>query len=590
MKRLFLMLVLITLILGLNAQAKRIVLFDLEKSDNGASSIYGAMVKTDLPGMFAQSGQYTLVDAKEVSKALKKTAFKAPSEMSKDDLVSFAGQYQADLVMRGTLSSVSNTQFKLVMVVVSTKTNTMKRFTVELPISASDRATALNTNLLPQINDMAGGELDREFGVCERDFAGKNFDAAETGLVKYLAMDPNRARAYYLLGKIRAQKQDNTQAITDFNNGLKVAPNDTDLLSELADAYKADGQPDNAVAALQKLAALNPTDAAPWLRIASIYNDAGDKDKTLEALRGAVAKSPDNNRIRLVFANQLYESQLYDEALPQYERCAEAFPENETIDKRLGVCYERTGKFNEAIARYSSSLQNNPNDAKILAKRAGVYLQAARNATSAEDAVAKADASVKDYQTLLAKDANNANLILAMSDAALTAAAACERIKDDARQKSYMDQGIQAIQNALRIAPENARVHLKLAALYYDQKKYADAQKSAETSIQKDPAIIEAYILMSRIYQNYGIDKYNLYVDLDRQYQNSSAVGSKIDALRDQRKFAKRDANDLFQKAAGYLDTAKGKTDDSETLKEIQRSRDTLSQYIKQTQPDFFDK
>jgi tetratricopeptide (TPR) repeat protein len=590
MKRVVITLAIIVMVMSLFAQQKKVVLLDIEKYDSGATSVANALTKTDLPAMFNQSGQYSLVDGKEVSKAFKKSGFKLPSEMARDDMKNFGAGFDTDLVVRGSVTTISNTQFKLTFEALSVKTMNMKRFMVDLPINSTDRLNTLNTELLPKINDMAGGELDREFGVCERDFAANNIDAAEAGLVRYISIDPNRAKAYLLLGRTRVQKGKYDLAITDFTNGLKVAPNDIDLLNDIANAYNNQGRRDEAVAALERLADLQPSDATPWLRIASIYNEAGDKDKTLEALRGALQKSPDNARIRLVLANQLYDAQLYDEALPEYERCADSFPDDETIDKRLGTCYEKTGKYDDAIARYNTALQNNPNDTRTLAKRAGVYLQAAHNAKTSEESMQKAEASALDYHTLLTKDANNTAYILAMSDAYLTAAAAAERLKDAAKNKQNTDAGIKALQDALRIAPENAKVHLRLASLYYDQGKAGDAQRSAETAIQKDPALVEAYFLMSRIYQNMGIDKYNQYVDLDSRYQNSSEVGSKLDALRNQRSATKREANALFQKAAGYIDTAKTKTTDADYQRDLQRARETLSQYIHQTEKDFFDK
>jgi len=77
------------------------------------------------------------------------------------------------------------------------------------------------------------------------------------------------------------------QALKDFNEGLKLKPNDPALLDYRGTVYRCKGQNEKAIQDFNKAMEIDPKFARAYRNRAMVYFDKGDFDKSLEDLKKA---------------------------------------------------------------------------------------------------------------------------------------------------------------------------------------------------------------------------------------------------------------------------------------------------------------
>src|SRR4029453_234557 len=90
--------------------------------------------------------------------------------------------------------------------------------------------------------------------------AGK-VDEAEAAYKAILEKAPNVAEVYQNLGQLYLAKKDSPAAETAFLKGLEIRPDSSDIATLLARTYQESGQPDKAMALLEKAAGGHPPGA-----------------------------------------------------------------------------------------------------------------------------------------------------------------------------------------------------------------------------------------------------------------------------------------------------------------------------------------
>jgi transitional endoplasmic reticulum ATPase len=102
----------------------------------------------------------------------------------------------------------------------------------------------------------------------------------------------------------------------------------------------------------------------------------------LNALRTAVQSDPANVPLRKHFADLLFETGEFTEAVEHYRRALDAAPQDEGLRLRLAAAYERLGKAEVALAVLADLLRLNPAPPFLLAA-AHIYLDAGAAADAA---------------------------------------------------------------------------------------------------------------------------------------------------------------------------------------------------------------
>jgi tetratricopeptide (TPR) repeat protein len=197
-------------------------------------------------------------------------------------------------------------------------------------------------NTVAQAQEAAGGAeaaaLRGAFlKAIELQAAGK-LDEAEAAYKAILEKSPDVPEAYQNLGSLYLTKKDYAAAETALQKGLELRPDSTDMSTMLARVYQESGQPEKAMAVIEKTAGANPQDA----------------------------KAQFNRGIFLLNANK------NEEAIGAFEAAIKADPNTTEAYYRLGALMVGQGKIPEAIQLLEKYLSLNPTDAQNVAVAQGL--------------------------------------------------------------------------------------------------------------------------------------------------------------------------------------------------------------------------
>ncbi len=154
------------------------------------------------------------------------------------------------------------------------------------------------------------------------------------------------------------------KARTDFEAALATTPNDTGLLSALADWHVRAGQWGSAIPYYERLLRLDPTDALALERLAQAYERLGQLDDAARTLERLAQRQPTNPRVFLALG-RLYEAlDLEERALVNYQLATQTGASDPTAFLRLGVL-QMEGAPAAAIAALQKGRQQFPLDPRL---------------------------------------------------------------------------------------------------------------------------------------------------------------------------------------------------------------------------------
>ncbi len=170
---------------------------------------------------------------------------------------------------------------------------------------------------------------------------------------KVTEKDPKATESWVTLGRLYAGTNDSSDAEKSYNAALALDPDNEEALTGLALVYGNNG--DNAKA-IEKLKAATEKNANPrsLIILAEAYRNQKDFKHAAEAEKKALEMQPENEKLAAALANDLYESEQYDEALAIYTELAGHNPKETGYQLQIAEIYGRKrdyAKAHEAIRK-----------------------------------------------------------------------------------------------------------------------------------------------------------------------------------------------------------------------------------------------
>ena len=123
----------------------------------------------------------------------------------------------------------------------------------------------------------------------------QEFDpVAEEFAKKATTLDPKLPLAHFLLGELYLYKSRVPEAVTEFEQELKINPAHSDTLYKLADAYSRVERYDDAERLLQRSIWLNSTSTGPFILMGKVLQKKGEYELAARALQRAISMDPNN--------------------------------------------------------------------------------------------------------------------------------------------------------------------------------------------------------------------------------------------------------------------------------------------------------
>ena len=154
-------------------------------------------------------------------------------------------------------------------------------------------------------------------------------DMAIASLEDLLAAHPNHLRGLQLLGIALARQKRREEAITVYQRGLALAPDDVLINRNLGSLLAAAGQLEAAIVHLRRAQAKLPDDAPLTIYLARTLSRHGENEEAERLLREVVAKNPQDAVAHAYLGRVLRICHRYDEAIPFLRRAVELDPADE---------------------------------------------------------------------------------------------------------------------------------------------------------------------------------------------------------------------------------------------------------------------
>jgi len=238
------------------------------------------------------------------------------------------------------------------------------------------------------------------------------------------------------------------------------------ILDRLAQVYREQGRPDQAIAAYQKKATLGGDfEEQAYDEQVDTYREARQYDQAVATAREAVEKQPKSVDAKLTLARQLADTGHADEGINMAKGLLQSDPKNLEVYYQLAQIYTDLHKWKDASdVLDAADKQATKKDDQLM-----VAFERAMNA----DRARHYDEAEADFRKVLAMDPNNA---LTLNNFGFMLA---DRGVD-------LDEALSMIQKAVKLEPTNYAYLDSLGWAYYRLGQYTQAEDNLERAIARD--------------------------------------------------------------------------------------------------------
>lgn len=184
---------------------------------------------------------------------------------------------------------------------------------------------------------------------------------ADKWTLRAVQMSPSDADAWYSLGRIRYSEQRFSDALSCFQQVLKLSPKSVKAENNLGLAYEATNQVDAAVAAYrhaiewQNQGPHDQLSEQPLLNLGIVLLHRGNLDEAEPLLVKAAALAPKDPRIHEQLGHLYMQKTDYGTAEHELQKACELDPKSSSLHYLLGQAYRHLGKAQEAKAEFAVS-------------------------------------------------------------------------------------------------------------------------------------------------------------------------------------------------------------------------------------------
>jgi len=309
------------------------------------------------------------------------------------------------------------------------------------------------------------------------------------------------------------------EAQTQFEASLRLNPEQTGALTNLAQIYFDRGQPDDLAMARTLLERAAKTTSDPeisralvitCLKLGQVLMEKGDLRGAGRTLESAVASGLDDAKIYAALA-EVYEADgHYENAIPAMRLAVQRDPKNEAYHFRYGLLLTDSHAPAAGIVRLQEALKQFPNSGRLwlaLGIAQFTYGQNAEAENSFKRSLAvdtklvpalaylgvtyaergQYEKAIGFYEQAMALSPKTATLHYLIADTMLKNSNA-----DTIRAEKYLKR-------AIELDPKLAAAYLSWGRLYVRSNRYSEAAPLLERAVALQPELVEAHYQLSRV-------------------------------------------------------------------------------------------
>jgi tetratricopeptide (TPR) repeat protein len=184
----------------------------------------------------------------------------------------------------------------------------------------------------------------------------------------------NLSTIYNNRGTAFSSKGDHDSAIQDYNEAIRLSPNDAYTYRNRGIDYHEKGDYDHAIQDFNEANRLNPNDASVYLARGNTYDRKRDYDHAIQDFNEAIHLNP--NYVRAYYdRGKAYNSQGdYDRAIQDLSEAIRLKPNDPSYYYSRGSAYYNQGDSDRAIQDYNEAIRLHPNFALFYERLGDAYL------------------------------------------------------------------------------------------------------------------------------------------------------------------------------------------------------------------------
>ena len=193
-------------------------------------------------------------------------------------------------------------------------------------------------------------------------------------------MAPSSARIAHALA--RTLLEAGLPSVEAFGRAVKLAPADEEVITGLASAFIADGEPKAALEGLEKIVSRSPHWARGHSLLARLRWMEGDRDHFTRSFDEALKQLPRNMDLRREQIIALIHAERFDDVLDAVSAGRAAIGEHPVFGANEAIAHAETGRIEEAERLFEPFVDID--DATIQVRRVRMYLRSGRPQQAAE--------------------------------------------------------------------------------------------------------------------------------------------------------------------------------------------------------------
>jgi protein O-GlcNAc transferase len=291
--------------------------------------------------------------------------------------------------------------------------------------------------------------------------AGRLLDAEQI-YRQILAVEPNNADAWNLLGVVNSQRGNHQVALDCIGRAIRRDPNFAAYHECLGQAYQRVKKWDEAVACYRRALELIPDCADTHNNLGTVLQEQGQRDEAVDCYRRALQLKPNLVEAHANLGNVFKDQGKQDEAVDCYRRALQLKPNFAEVHSNLGNVLNVQGKRVEAVACYRRALELKPD-----------YAEAHFNLASTLREQGKRDEALAGYRRALelkpdsADTYNNLGIVL--------------------QEQGKPDEAVACYRRALELKSDFDRAHFNLGCTLRDQEKRDEAVACYRRAVELKP-------------------------------------------------------------------------------------------------------
>lgn len=228
-------------------------------------------------------------------------------------------------------------------------------------------------------------DFERVFFDANKEKMLGNYDLAETLFSQALKIDPNSSATMYELANIYSFQNNKNQALYFAKKAATIDPKNIWYQLLYAQCLKDNKQLPEVAGVYEKLVKDNPDRIDLYYELANAYlyiNKLNDAIKTYNKIEEQVGVTEDASMQKL----KIYKAQgNFDKSVEEAQKLIKAYPKEAKYYGMLGEIYQDKGQGEKALAAYNDLLKIDPNNAYVHLSLADYYRSQKQNEKAFEE-------------------------------------------------------------------------------------------------------------------------------------------------------------------------------------------------------------